>query len=239
MLLAELMTMMLESGLRQEDRKDKLRMIEERIAMLDETSNVIPLRPARYGRVLEVNDIDFEEETPKSPVTTAPLLLEATAAFPLQRIAIEIHQMSDRWAMVGAEDLPQEVFNSRESLKELGNITVFIRDLTRLTINQQLKLAEYLGTKPGADMPHVIAGINSDAEELIAAGALLPHLAQLFTLIKLQWSEKPSEMITRELINATIQHILASVRENSHAVGDDHFIPFHIQYFKNDEKQMH
>jgi hypothetical protein len=238
MLLAELMTMMLESGFRSEDRKDRLRMIEERIALLDENSNVIPLRPARYGRVMEVNEMQVEAEAVKTPVTTTPLLLESSASFPLQRIAIEIHQMSDRWAMVGANDLPAEVFASRESLKELGNVTIFIRDLTTLTINQQLKLAEYLGSQPGLDMPHVIAGINTNALELEAAGLLLPHLTRAFTSVKLQWTDKPAEQITRDLINATIQHIMSSAKQNTHAVGD-HFIPFHIQYFQNDENHAH
>lgn len=237
LLLAELMTMVLDYSLRAGDRAERLRLIEERMALLDEASNVIQLRPARFGRVLELTDIPAESAPIASPLITSPLLLVTTAAFPLNRIAIEIHEMSKRWALVNNGDLPAEIFESRESLQQLGGLTLFIRDIATLTTSQQLKLGEYLALAPSEDSPHIIAGANEPVEDLIHGGRLLPHLAGLFTVSVLQASNKSADQITRELVSASLQQILAQTRaasRHSHQVGDN-FIPFNAQYFNPDD----
>lgn len=234
MMMAELLTMVLENGLRQEDRKERLRLIEERLSLMDEDSNVIPLRPARYGRVLQVVDTHMESEMGPSPVVTTPLLLETEASFPLSRVAIEIHHESKRWALLNIEDLAPDALNSRESIEQLGGLTLFIRDLSNLTTVQQLKLAEYLAAKPTEDMPHIIAGVNQPAQDLIQAGRLLPHLVEQFAVSNVQTSNKTAGQIAKELIDATVQHIVAKTQE-SHAYGE-HFIPFNVQYFASEDQ---
>ena len=230
--LAELMTMVLENGLQREDRKERLRMIEERLFMINEKSNVIPLRPSRFGRVMQVTDSEFEIESTPSPLLTTPLLMQVEESFPLSRIAIEVHQMSKRWAFISVEDLPSDTLSTREGIEELGGITLFIRDLTKLTTNQQLKLAEFLASQPTEDMPHVLAGVNLDVAELEQTGKLLSHLTGLFIVTRIDASTgKSAAQITRELIEASLQHIAESTRE-SHAIGK-HFVPFHMQYFNS------
>lgn len=233
MMMAELLSMVLENGLRLEDRKDRLRLIEERLALMDEDSNVIPLRPARYGRVLQVVDTHMESEMGESPIVTTPLLLETDASFPLSRVAIEIHHTSKRWALLNVEDLAADALNTRENIEQLGGLTLFIRDMANLTTTQQLKLAEYLAANPTEDMPHIIAGVNQPVEELVQAGRLLPHLVQLFAVSDVRTSTKSAGQIAKELIDATLQHIVEKTRE-THAHGE-HFIPFNIQYFKPEE----
>ncbi|RYZ77527.1 MAG: hypothetical protein EOP05_01470 [Proteobacteria bacterium] len=233
MMLAELLTMVMENGIRQEDRKERLRLIEERLTLLDEDSNVIPLRPARFGRVLQVVDTEMQSEMGDSPIVTTPLLLETDASFPLSRVGIEVHHSSKRWAFLSVEDLPADIFNSKENLEKLGGLTLFIRDLSTLTTSQQTKLAEYLASEPSEDMPHVIAGINESAETLVQAGRLLPQLVQLFAVSSLQTTNKTAGQIAKELIDATLQHIMQKTME-THAVGE-HFIPFNMQYFNSDE----
>lgn len=239
LILAELMTMVLDYGVRAGDRNEKLRIIEERIAMLDESSNVIPLRPARFERVLQVTE-SFVAETDSltSPLLTSPLLLVSTAGFPLNRIAVEIHQLSNRWAFVSAEDLPTEIFNSRESLEQLGALTLFIRDIATLTTNQQIKLGEYLARAASDETPHVIAGSSQSIDDLVHAGKVLPYLSRLFTVTTLNTStNKSAAQITTELVNASIQQLVSHTRTNvaeSHQVGDN-FIPFNAQYFSPED----
>jgi hypothetical protein len=239
LILAELMAMVLDYGIRTGDRNEKLRIIEERIAMLDETSNVIPLRPARYERVLQLTETVVQQnESIKSPLLTSPLLLVSTAGFPLNRIAVEIHQLSNRWAFVSAEDLPADIFNSREALEQLGGLTLFIRDISTLTTNQQLKLSEYLARSASDETPHVIAGANESIDDLVHQGKVLPYLSRLFTVTALNTSSnKSAAQITTELVNASIQHIVSNAREDvmdSHQIGDN-FIPFNAQYFHPDD----
>ena len=225
-LLAELITSLLERGLAQEEKKDRLRVIEERLMLMSHTpSNVIPLKPARFGKVLQVTETELPEPLELSPLTSLPLLIETKKEFPLHRIAVEIHQMSNRWALVNLSDLPSDVLDSREGLKELGAVSLFIKDLEALSTHQQLKLAEYLATKPAGDMPHVIAGLTS--LEPGQERKILPHLMEQFCHSQLQWTDKSPEQITLGFINASLEHLYersrASVRHG------DHYVPFHIQ----------
>lgn len=235
LLLAELVSMVLEYGLKQEDRRERLRMIEERLFLMEDanTTNVIPLRPARFERVLEVTEMDFDSEVPASPLITKPLLLQTAPNFPLHRVALEIHNMSRRWAFLSLTDLPSDILSSKENLRQLGGITLFIPNLAALTTEQQIRLAEYLATKPMEDAPQVVAGVNEDVEQLELAGRLMAHLTEHFMISKLEFSSKSSQQIESELVEASLQHICEQMRE-THAIGD-HVVPFHIQYFQSEE----
>lgn len=239
MLLGQLMAMVLDYSIKAGDRNERLRMIEERMALLETNSNVIPLRPARFERVLQVTDAEMtsSENVVTAPLMNTPLLLVSTPGYPLNRIAIEIHQISNRWAMVSVEDMPADIFESREKLEELGAMTLFIRDIALLTTNQQIKLAEYLGRAPSDETPHIIAGTTAPIEDLIHDGKLLPFLSRLFTTSEIKDTGKSASEISRELIQASLQQIAQQVREetvDSHQVGAN-FIPFNAQYFKPDE----
>ena len=233
-LLAELITSLLERGLRDEEKRERLRVIEERlILMSNSSSNVIPLRPARFGKVLQLTDNELPQAPRKelrTPLTTMPILIETAKNFPLHRIAVEIHQLSNRWALVNLSDLPSEILESRESLKELGGISLFIKDLSALTIAQQLKLTEYLATKPSSDMPHVIAGMTvlDEGEERV----ILPQLLDQFCLSQLQWTDKTPEEITKNFIHASLEHLYEVSRE--HMKQGEYFMPFHIQHLDPD-----
>lgn len=239
LLLAELMMMVLDYGVRAGDRTEKLRIIEERMAEFVDSSNVIPLRPSRFEHVLQVTETEIEPADPlSSPLLDSPLLLVSEGQFPVNRIAVEIHEMSGRWAFVSAEDLPADVFNSRESIEQLGGLTLFIRDIGSLTTNQQLKLAEYLGRAASEETPHVIAGSSMSVDDLIHQNRILPHLSRLFTVSTLNTtSNKSAGQITKELIEASLQQLVSKTRSEvaeSHQIGD-HFIPFNSQYFNPDD----
>ena len=239
LLLAELMAMVLDYGVRADDRDNKLRIIEARMAEFATATNVVPLRPARYEHVLQVTESVMEEHDPlMSPLLNSPLMLVSLSQFPLNRIAVEIHEMSGRWAFVAVEDLPADVFNSRESIEKLGGLTLFIRDIAALTTNQQIKLAEYLGRAASDDTPHVIAAASASVEDLIHEGRLLPHLSRLFTISTLNTtSNKTAMQITKELVDASLQQLVSNARETAsseHQVGEN-FIPFNAQYFNPDD----
>ncbi|MES2962384.1 MAG: hypothetical protein V4760_00745 [Bdellovibrionota bacterium] len=236
-IMAELVSMVLEYGLKQEDRRERLRLIEERLFLMDEStksnSNIIPLRPARFEKVLEVTEMDFETEVPASPLITMPLLLQVDPTFPLHRVALEIHNMSRRWAFLSLTDLPSDILSSKENLQQLGGITLFIPDLAKLSTEQQIRLAEYLAMKPTDDAPQVVAGVVEQVEQLELSGRLMAHLTEHFMISKLEFTSKSSQQVTSDLIEASLQHICDQMRE-THAIGD-HVVPFHIQYFQTEE----
>lgn len=238
MVLAEMMSMVLDYGVRQGDRVEKLRVIEERMAAFGDRSNVVPLFRNVDSNVLQITETELiAQDTLVSPLLTSPLLLVANAAFPLNRVAVEIHQMSGRWAFVSVEDLPATIFDSRESIEQLGGLTLFIRDIARLTTGQQIKLAEYLARAASDETPHVIAGANESVEDLLHSGRILPYLSRLFTVSPVNVATKKSaSQITQELVEASLQSLASKVQVDTaseHKVGDN-FIPFNAQYFGPD-----
>lgn len=125
---------------------------------------------------------------------SSPLLLEAVSQDDLHRYAIDVHAKEQRWAFVNLNDLKVGMVDSFESLKDLGNVTLFIEDLGQLSIEQQIKLAEYLARSKNIEphssqiksaSPMVIAGIYEPMANLIARRVILPTLLQLFSYSKL------------------------------------------------------
>jgi hypothetical protein len=238
--LGDLIASTLENGVHQEEQRERLLVIEERLNLLREdqnpSSNVIPLRPSHAGRSLHVTEIKVALQGKPSPLTSTPILIETTPDFQLDRVALEIHQISQRWAFVNILDLPADILDSRESFEQLGGVTLFIRDIAKLNVNQQLRLAEYLAGDTSPDKPQIIAGINGSHADR-AYTNVLSHLVDLFCVASSEKSDKTPKQIALELVEASLRHILAQMPE-SHQVGE-HIIPFHPQYFEPDQPTMH
>jgi hypothetical protein len=240
-LLAELLSLTLESGLQQEERRERLQLVEHRLKLLDENSNVLPFRQSGHGRILPLVDTTSvtAEPAPTSPLTTLPLLIETASGFPLNRVAIEIHNLSTRWALINIEDLPADIFDSREGVEQLGAMTIFIRDITLLSYRQQQRLLEYLALRPPGNqpIPHIIAGICEPIDEAILSGKLIAELTEIFSVSTLKWDNKTPDQVTADLINASLRQLLDQIQD-SHQ-DDARLIPFHIKYFDPDQPTTH
>lgn len=231
--LAELLTAVLESSVTRQDRGDRLRMMEEQIQLLreemKEDSNVVKLRSSRPTQEFSVTDMPEPYEPIESPITTTPLLIQVTPGFPLQRIALEIHHMAGRWAFLAIENLASDVLDSREGLKELGGITLYIEDICKLSEHQQVKLAEYLATQPSQDMPQIIAGTIESARMLRENGKISARLLDLLCVSELTWNNKTGAEVTRELIEASLRFIVEKTRESVVHGEPGRYLPFHMR----------
>lgn len=214
--LADLLASVLANSLERETRIEDTRRVEERLQLLEENNNVVPLRPARVPR----EEIEWVE-LPEAPVpvdnaiSALPLLIEAPQGFPQQRLALDIHQMAARWAFLSLNDLSPNILDSREELKALAGITIFIPDLTKLSEHQQLKLREYLATQPGPEMPQVIACVTTPVDILRREGRVLPRLIDSFCLVRVNWFERREGEISSELIDASLQIVLERARASA------------------------
>lgn len=246
LILAELLSVILEKSLVGQEREESARIVEERLQVLqladEDDSNVVPMRTSRLERVRQmIADLEASEaresveETKSSSTTSVPLLITTASNFPLQYLAIEIHQTSGRWAMLSLADLPADVLDSREGLKELGGVTIFIRDLRQLSGHQQEKLAEYLAMNPSTDMPQVIAGLNADTEQT----ALNARLASQFCRVDLAGSSAVGESV-RDAVTAGLQLVLKRSGEaQSAAAFAMQPAITHASYFDPDQATVH
>lgn len=250
MTAAEFFAVILENGLKMREKNERLRILEDRMRAQESAkqSNVIQFRSPRFAHSTQVTDTSPTASAatagqPNLLVTALPLLIETKPEFPLHRIALEIHQLANRWAFLSFDDLPREIFNSREGVQQLGAVTLFIRDLTQLSPGQQVKLTEYLAIQPGLDMPQVLAGIQAPLRELEAQGKIIPQLARYFCHTSLHWSERAPEQINRELITASLQHILQQTKQ--HTAIDvtpamvEQIVPPNVQYIVPEQSSLH
>lgn len=211
--LADLLAAVLSNSLERETRLDSARRVEERLQLAGENTNVVPMRPLRAAQ----DELDWEP-LPEAPVpvdaaiSALPLLLEVPEGFPLQRLALDIHQMSARWAFLSLNDLAPNILESREELKALAGITLFIPDVAKLSEQQQRQLTEYLATKPGPEMPQVIAGVSTPTETLRRELRILPRLIDSFCVIRLNWFERREQQVSSDLIDASLQLVLERAR---------------------------
>jgi len=256
LMLADLFSFVLESSLQGQEEREKLRIWEDRLRLLsiesNEKSNVIPLRKLRLASV-PVSSEDSTVEAFRSdlglgagPLMTKPLLIEASESFPFQRLIVELHQLTSRWALLSTNDLPKDIFHSKEKLRELGAITLFIPNLSDLSMESQLKLAEYLSLPNDPESPQVIAAIHESPENLELTQKVLPHLMHLFYNANLHWTEENESPVatieakaeeTKEVIQTSLRYMDDEIRR-LHRVRDN-LIPFHHQYFDPDHTTLH
>jgi Sigma-54 interaction domain len=240
--LAELLTVVLECSLERESKSENLRLIQERLQVLGEETNVVPMRSLRLSRAaLQVEDLPEKPVSIDHAISSQPLLIEVPEGFPLRRVALEVHQMSARWAFLALEHLAPGILGSREELKALGGITLYIEDLSKLSATEQEQLANYLATKPGEDMPQVIAGVFAPIESLRSHGALLPRLIDSFCVTRLNWTYRNGQQVTKDLVEASLRFIIERAREQALVPGDEglRFLPMNVFQLRNDSPTLH
>lgn len=248
-LLAELLALIFQESIQGAEKNELLRALEERI-QLDQTksdsgSNVVPFRKTTHRLHMEMLEsmVMEDELVPPPPVadlsteefTIKPLLVQTGEGFPIQKLAVEIHQYSKRWAMLSMNDLPKTVFDNRKNLEELGGITLLIPDVAQLSVEQQIKIAEYLGLPATPERPHIIAASSLPVGELLKSGRLLAHFVKCFCFCDLPWTEKDAQ--SREVINNSMKHILEQAREVVQPAKN--LVPFHLQYFDPTPNRFH
>lgn len=228
-LLAELITAILERRSKGQEKRETLQRIEERMIVNEEKpANVIslPNRP-RVNKTEEAITTEVSAPLEISPLTTLPLLILAKPEFPMHRAAVEIHELSNRWAMVNLKDLTPDTLDSEDNLKQLGGVTLFIESLESLSTEHQIKLAEYLAGHPAPEMPQIIAGMtttNAFGED--EAPKVLSILLDQFAHSKLDWSERKFEEITKNFIVACLEVLMEQTRES--LTHGEFYLPFNV-----------
>lgn len=179
---AELLSTLIELRMTSETRSSALISFEERLRIQEGFSgNVTPIRPTRLSQVrawrnqLEENE---NRKTSKGQVNnirmTGPMLLEDMDPEDAKRVALNLHEISGRWAFLSISDLAPETFESTDSLHALGGVTLFIEDLSLVTTSQQIRLAELLSRSPSDDSPTIIACMSSEDRDKV-----MPHLLEM------------------------------------------------------------
>jgi hypothetical protein len=187
--LADLIELYLDATLALTDRVEALGLTEEqlkRAALESANSNVIHFRrPADAATLKSRSDSSAGAEgntialSPRRPLGFAlASLIEGSSHGELKAAALELHELSGRYAFLFLSDLEWE---TAAELKELGPVTLYIPDVTKLNAQEQAQLAAYLNTVPSVMQPQLIVGTLKPLAELrddeALAADLIRHLS--------------------------------------------------------------
>ena len=186
------------------DAFERLLVIEQREAELikeqadRENSKVIQLFPRALQNLtlpavtVPVHTVPDSESN--TSVLAKPLLLQTdpqttgeNTTVAIDRVAVDLFNKTDLWFFVNIEDLHADAFASIRSIKELGRMCIFIRNVASLSTDRQLRIAEaFAHDTMSADGPHLIATTSEPLSELVASGRVLEHFANLFRIVELK-----------------------------------------------------
>lgn len=93
-----------------------------------------------------------------SEAVKVPCLLESKSSDDMLRMALEVHEQSDSFAFLSFHQLETEVRNCSHSIASLGNITLFIPNIIKLTDSEIFSLVRFLKSRKPSGDPHIIAG---------------------------------------------------------------------------------
>lgn len=82
-----------------------------------------------------------------------------------KKVALQLHEMTGRWAFVPFNDIKGQL-HSAFDISKLGGMTIFIENVETLNASEQELLMEYLSDERSADEPLIITSTKMDAGEL-------------------------------------------------------------------------
>lgn len=118
----------------------------------NEYNNIIPLLSIRTSRGPRLNKIDFWGRTPPSY-----LLIEGFNHKEIYKSAFKYHYNKSRYAFLHYSDLDIQSHKAMETLKSLGNVTLYIPDMAELSDKDTEILMQLLDNPKEA--PSLICGI--------------------------------------------------------------------------------
>ncbi len=110
-------------------------------------------------------DADFDEDLQKPTLISNLIHLESKNNVIVKKIALQLHEMTHRWAFVPFQDIKSQLTTVVDILN-LGAMTVFIENLQTLTAQDQELVLEYIKSPRSDEEPLLITSSSLSKEEL-------------------------------------------------------------------------
>ncbi|WP_413292234.1 hypothetical protein ACLSU7_12600 [Bdellovibrio sp. HCB185ZH] len=101
--------------------------------------------------------------------------LEGQTATTNKKVALQLHELTGRWAFVPFNDIKGQLHSSFDIAK-MGEMTIFIENIESLNAAEQELLLEYLGEEHSPDEPLIITSSALNLEELAKMDGLASNL---------------------------------------------------------------
>ena len=179
--LHQVIRMVLENSLNNIERLDILSQYEDHIATANERENQTEDTNLVYLSNYQKNNFPLPNNVGKESLAF-PFMIECKNEEDLYKMALEVHSQSRRFAFLNIEDLSSEAFKNVETLRKLGPITVFVSDLTQLTLEQQNCIVDHYTHMTDLDVPHFVCGTQMPLAQLISEHKVLPGLVKVLAV---------------------------------------------------------
>lgn len=204
--LADLIELCIEGPMSLGDHVNTLSEVENRIKKQEQRSmlaeNVFPLR-----RLQEEAEVKFH---PKLLGFSLPCLIESAHSIEIKKMALELHELSGRYAFICLNDL---TINSAAGLCSIGTATVFIPEVASLTPRKQQVLLEYLRLLGSEDYPHIIAGSTKSFAELQNLGTLDAQLLDLISTSHLVLDRPTAQYSDEHLVTFFLSNLVRPIEQ--------------------------
>ena len=129
-------------------------------------------------------------------------LIEAPLSAPTRELALEIHRFSKQMFFLPLEALGSGGIKTVDDIVDLGALTLYVDDLTRIDLGTQAIIARYFReTTPDRRDLKLVAVVRSDVFMAMEAGLLHPELVAALNNYLISWpshliqGKNPSEMM--------------------------------------------
>lgn len=124
---------------------------------------------------LEKDLIEMDAQIDKSELISHLIHLEGAHETSNKKVALQLHDLTSRWAFVPFNDIKGQLHSS-EDICKLGAMTIFIEHIENLNDPEQELLLEYLAEERSAEEPLIISSSRLTLAQLADLESLKPHL---------------------------------------------------------------
>lgn len=119
--------------------------------------------------------VDLEEQLDKSELVSHLIHLEGSYENTNKKVALQLHEMTSRWAFVPFNDIKSQL-HSAEDICKLGEMTIFIERVEDLNEAEQELILDYLAEERSTLEPLFITSSKLKLSELVKLPTLKNHL---------------------------------------------------------------
>lgn len=121
------------------------------------------------------NTLDALRDAEKSDLITQLIHLEGSRETLNKKVALQLHEMTSRWAFVPFADIKRQLHSSQD-ISALGEVTIFIEGVEDLNAAEQELLTDYLNDHCTNEEPLIITTSCKPLDQLAAIPTLSDKL---------------------------------------------------------------
>ena len=168
---------------------------------LDMVMNGIQQLPA--NKAVQAAQNVLQEEL---PTHMSPILIEANPAAPTREFALELHDLAERQFFLSLTDLDPNTLRSRQDFRDLGAMTLFIPDVSKVPMRLQKLIAELIDSDGDKLKIKFIAVSHADIHSMVQVGLVDSLFAEMIQGGFLKW---PAQLESSGSIHEVLEKLLS------------------------------